>query len=139
MCVCGKLMCFKCGEQMHEGRCKNSNGLLFALWASTNNFAICPSCRARAIKDDGCNHMTCPQCKHVYCWICKKDLRWDHYKHFKLTERPFGCGFALHSDNFFVILLTLAIRHYMVPLVWWLKYIKKPIARAHSEFESIIK
>ena len=74
MCVCGNLMCWKCGEIMHQGRCKKSNGLSFFLWASKSNFAICPSCRARSIKDDGCNHMTCPQCKHVYCWICKKDL-----------------------------------------------------------------
>lgn len=120
---------------MHPGRCKTSNGLLFALWASTNNFAICPSCRARAVKDGGCNHMTCPQCKYVYCWICKKDLRKDHYDHFKVDIKPFGCGPALYNDSFFVIFLTLAIRHYTVPFVWWKIFIRDTVKEVCQQCE----
>lgn len=32
----------------------------------------CPNseCRVRIEKDDGCDHMTCQQCKHQFCWLC---------------------------------------------------------------------
>lgn len=79
--------------------------------------------------------MTCPQCRYVYCWICKKDLRVDHYKHFKVGERPFGCGLALHSNNFFVILSTLAVRHYTVPVIWWNIYIRTNFVKLFKQLE----
>lgn len=78
--------------------------------------------------------MTCPQCKHVYCWICKKDLTHDHYKHFKVGERPFGCGLVLYGENFFLVLLSLGIRHYTVPAIWWYKYIRKKMLLPMSDF-----
>ena len=31
----------------------------------------CPSCKAPGIKLTGCDHMTCPQCRHQYCWLCR--------------------------------------------------------------------
>lgn len=42
------------------------------LWLAANT-KKCPKCATRTEKSDGCNHMTCKQCRHDYCWICCKE------------------------------------------------------------------
>lgn len=46
------------------------------LWMRANT-RPCPKCKAPIEKNEGCNHMTCfnPQCKHEFCWICRKDWK----------------------------------------------------------------
>lgn len=31
---------------------------------------MCPSCNTRIEKNAGCQHMTCRNCKHEFCWVC---------------------------------------------------------------------
>lgn len=39
----------------------------------TTNVKLCPRCNVRGEKVSGCDHMTCPQCRYQYCWVCRVD------------------------------------------------------------------
>ncbi len=34
------------------------------------NTKSCPQCKTSVEKNGGCNHMTCNQCRHEFCWTC---------------------------------------------------------------------
>jgi len=48
----------------------------------------CPGCSILTEKDGGCNHMTCPQCKQEWCWICGDGME-DAAAHFS-ADNPKG-------------------------------------------------
>jgi len=55
-------------------------------------FKVCPRCRAGVEKsDDGCDHLTCVQCGHAFCWSCLAD-RAPISAHGNHHHRP-GCQF----------------------------------------------
>ncbi|CAN0036522.1 unnamed protein product [Discosporangium mesarthrocarpum] len=77
-CNCGALFCFRCGEETHEPatcaeleawkeKCQNESETANWILANTKQ---CPKCKTRIEKNQGCNHMTCRQCKLEFCWIC---------------------------------------------------------------------
>jgi len=79
--TCCTSFCLKCGEEPHaplvckylsrwHEKCRNESET--ANWILTNTKA-CNRCSARIEKNQGCNHMTCQQCKHEFCWICMGD------------------------------------------------------------------
>ncbi|CAF5154745.1 unnamed protein product, partial [Rotaria sp. Silwood1] len=35
----------------------------------------CPQCHWHIQKYEGCDHMTCRQCKYEFCWICFVDYK----------------------------------------------------------------
>ncbi|KAK3939289.1 hypothetical protein QBC46DRAFT_263708 [Diplogelasinospora grovesii] len=55
----------------------------------------CPGCGWAIEKNDGCSHMTCPLCKHEFCYLCLADHR-RILAHDNSYHRP-NCG--LHPNN----------------------------------------
>jgi len=79
-CTCGKSFCIRCGREPHapvgcavleRWEDKNANESETANWILANT-KKCPKCFTRIEKNQGCNHMTCQQCKYDFCWVCLK-------------------------------------------------------------------
>jgi ariadne-1 len=81
--TCSTCFCLKCGEEPHapiacndlakwHEKCQDESET--ANWILSNT-KRCPSCQKRIEKNQGCNHMTCSQCKHQFCWICMGDWK----------------------------------------------------------------
>ena len=60
-------------------------------WAENFGAHQCPKCGVPIEKNEGCNHMSCPQCNHYWCWACGLPVK--HWIH-KFSENPFGCKFT---------------------------------------------
>jgi ariadne-1 len=80
-CHCGSVFCFKCGYEGHRpADCeivekwvqKNSTDAENVNWIIANT-KKCPKCNVFIEKNQGCNHMTCRNCKFEFCWLCKGD------------------------------------------------------------------
>lgn len=61
-------------------------------WKAENT-KKCPKCHVDTEKNDGCNHMTCYQCKTGWCWLCGEEIGNaqipDHYKEGKCKGKQF--------------------------------------------------
>jgi len=78
-CLCGYSFCFACGQEDHlPASCpvvkswlsKCSSDSENVNWILSNT-KICPACKVSIEKNQGCNHMTCRNCRHEFCWLCK--------------------------------------------------------------------
>ncbi|EGC29499.1 hypothetical protein DICPUDRAFT_42790, partial [Dictyostelium purpureum] len=93
---CKNEFCWICGEYAHQGvKCGSEAMQLsdrknksietataqYKEWYETNkhNVKPCPKCTSPIEKDSGCNHMTCTNCQHQYCWLCLNPYLPGHY------------------------------------------------------------
>ncbi len=54
-CECGFEMCFQCGEAWHGGTsCEKVVDALYQKYAKEKNVKLCPRCRVRIEKNEGC-------------------------------------------------------------------------------------
>ncbi len=77
---CNTSFCLACGFEPHAPLTCADNLLWRDNYETTGseswilqNTKPCPNCRVRIEKNKGCNHMTCNQCGHEFCWICNGD------------------------------------------------------------------
>jgi len=79
-CRCGFSFCFSCHNEAHAPatcdqvklwlkKCNDDSETGHWLGANTKD---CPRCTVLVEKNGGCNHMTCRQCSHEWCWMCNK-------------------------------------------------------------------
>ncbi|KAJ0399593.1 hypothetical protein ATCC90586_004764 [Pythium insidiosum] len=88
---CDTKGCFRCRGNAHRfWFCTRAEDDSYLAWergvGSRRAVRACPRCRIRIWKTEGCNHMTCTQCRHEYCWVC--DSPWDP-SHYACAEIPF--------------------------------------------------
>ena len=93
-CKCAHEFCFKCLQGPHvPAPCD-----IVAAWNARTNTDTsdlwilaqtkeCPKCRVRIEKNRACNHMTCLNCRHQFCWLCLAN--WS--EHNSSTGGSFTC------------------------------------------------
>jgi IBR domain, a half RING-finger domain len=87
---CEKVSCRKCREESHLPRSceeiKKDKGLSARHTVeearSEAMIRVCPRCKVKIVKSDGCNKMTCSNCRAIMCYVCKKDITGQNYEHF---------------------------------------------------------
>ena len=48
-------------------------------WKKGKRVKRCPRCQMYTEKNEGCNHMSCINCKYQWCWICEEKYIYGHY------------------------------------------------------------
>jgi len=95
-CVCKLTFCFVCLGVAHrpvtckwakQWTIKCSSDAENATWILANT-KRCPNCDTQIEKNQGCNHMTCSNCKHDFCWLCKGN--WS--EHGSVTGGYYRCN-----------------------------------------------
>ena len=126
-CNFGHEFCFECGQQPHgKKKCAKVIDEGFEEWKSHTLVKRCPYCKFWTEKNEGCNHMTCSQCKYQWCWICEKECVAGHYNfgpcrgmHFESAKSKelakqhikyvcsFSCIISFLVTNFIYLLIYL--------------------------------
>lgn len=87
--ICAFKLCFQCGKAWHPNKtCEDVVDADYELWARGKEIQMCPRCKHRIEKIDGCNHMTCAACSHNWCWLCRGKYTSNHFS----PLNPFGCA-----------------------------------------------
>lgn len=77
-CDCTYKYCFKCHNISHyPASCQEYQNWIGNVEISVSNETwmiahtkLCPNCKVNIEKNNGCNHMTCKNCKYEFCWLC---------------------------------------------------------------------
>lgn len=94
--VCRFEMCFKCGDKWHGTRtCDEVIDQAYDMWAKGKEVQLCPQCKRRIEKVDGCNHMACSVCSYEWCWLCRGKYTNNHFN----SLNPFGCPDLQGEEN----------------------------------------
>ena len=51
----------------------------FKKWIKGKIVKQCPNCKIWTEKTEGCNHMTCAECKYQCCWLCLSKYSSHHF------------------------------------------------------------
>ena len=79
-CNFGHEFCFECGNAPHgKKKCEDMIDKDFEEWRSHKIVKRCPCCKMWTEKNEGCNHMTCVECKFQWCWLCQKPYTYNHF------------------------------------------------------------
>ena len=74
--------CFECLNKPHgTQKCEELIDKEFEEWKKHKIVKRCPNCQMWTEKNEGCNHMTCVECKFQWCWLCQKKYEYGHYNY----------------------------------------------------------
>ena len=72
--------CFNCLKDWHgKKKCENKLDKSFENWRDSDNVKRCPKCKYFIEKNEGCNHITCVNCRYQFCWLCLGEYTSSHY------------------------------------------------------------
>ena len=79
-CNYGHEFCFECGSVPHgKKKCSEMIDKSFDEWRSQRVVKRCPYCKMWTEKNEGCNHMTCVECRFQWCWLCQGPYGPNHF------------------------------------------------------------
>jgi ariadne-1 len=73
-CVLVTSSCVQHSDLMRKWLIKEQSDDANEIWLKART-KECPKCNVRIEKNKACNHMTCSNCNHQFCWLCKGS--WD--------------------------------------------------------------
>jgi hypothetical protein len=87
---CERVSCRLCEEETHvpksceENKKERHLPARHAIEEAMTEALIrtCPKCKAKIVKEAGCNKMTCTRCYALMCYICRIDITTEQYNHF---------------------------------------------------------
>ena len=73
--------CFICLKDWHDNTpCKDSSlSNSLNVLENENKVKRCPKCKFFIEKGEGCNHMTCFNCRYQFCWLCMGEYTSNHF------------------------------------------------------------
>ena len=90
-CENGHKFCFDCLRPWHgDNSCEKALEKDFLDWKKNKNLKRCPKCKIYTEKNEGCNHMTCSNCKFQWCWLCEGEYIYGHYSQGKCKGLQFS-------------------------------------------------
>ena len=129
ICKKGHKFCLDCLKEWHgKEECKIQTDKKFEEWRNSKNVKKCPKCKTYIEKIDGCNHMTCSNCKYQWCWLCLKEYFPDHFEAGGNCEGLQYTNYKCFSNRFNVFLYHLIIHIFYIfkliavsPVVFYIK------------------
>ena len=77
----GHEYCYVCLKPWHGiNDCDEEVDKDFQLWKKGKIIKQCPKCKFWTEKNEGCNHMTCAECKYQWCWLCEERYIEGHFR-----------------------------------------------------------
>ena len=97
-CEKGHEYCFECLRKPHGvSSCDEFMEKEFLLWKKNKRVKRCPRCKIYTEKNEGCNHMTCTNCKYQWCWLCEGEYKYGHYDSGKCMGYQFTVADSLEQ------------------------------------------
>ena len=82
--------CFNCLKNWHgKVKCEKKEEEDFKIWKKDKIIKQCPNCKMWTEKNEGCNHMTCVECKFQWCWLCGGKYQSNHFSQGKCNGLQF--------------------------------------------------
>ena len=89
-CENGHKYCFECLKPPHGKKsCDYKIEKEFMKWKKGKRVKRCPRCQMYTEKNEGCNHMTCVNCKYQWCWLCEGTYTYGHYNSGRCSGQQF--------------------------------------------------
>ena len=80
-CENGHKYCYICLKPWHNDTpCDEELDKDFQIWKKDKVVKQCPRCKIYTEKNEGCNHMTCTECKYQWCWLCEGEYQEGHFR-----------------------------------------------------------